>query len=261
MEAIEQGYILEDTGEAERLESQCKQEAYSLKEEFGDLNLSNVKALLDAGCGTGTVSRFLHQQNPTMEIYACDQSEIRLAQAKDLNPKNFNFFQSDIPNIDLKENSIDLVVNRYVFEYLPNPIEVCLEFKRILKPEGVVRIVDLDGVFFNIFSTNEKLQYYLQKIKNHAPIDLYVGRKIPSYLKQAGFRNIQWDATHHNFKGKELELERENNAQRIDFARTTGEKILGSKREYDKFKQLYLNEMMKKESVLFHSKFIVTAKK
>jgi len=77
-------YILEHQDETERLEFQATIPQYSVENELKGFNPSNGSLVLDMGCGTGLLSRFISDKFPTIRVDACDFSDIRLAHAKKL---------------------------------------------------------------------------------------------------------------------------------------------------------------------------------
>lgn len=255
-------YAMEHIEEANRLEEQAKQESYDLKKEFRFLQIKPNQLVLDAGCGTGLVSRYLTSLGAQME--ACDQSEIRLQQAKNLTSLHgqlINFFQSNLESqIKAPDNKYDGVVCRFVIEHLLSPQAAVNELYRVTKPQGEVYIVDLDGILFNLYTTNATLNKYLTQLKKEFKLDLFVGRKLPSMLGKAGFTNIKWDIDMMNFQGEELKREKENYRERFKFAFAAFAAILGEKNTHH-FVQLYLEELDNPTNTLFYNKFIARGTK
>lgn len=252
-------YVMEHVEEADRLEDQATQETYDLKQEFRLLNIQQGDLVLDAGCGTGLVSRFLSNKGAQME--ACDQSEIRLQQAKQLAMKNnchsIHFFHSQLEKIQAKPNNYyDKIVSRFVIEHVQNPLTVLSELYRVTKPKGEAYIVDLDGIVFNLFTENSVLNDYLEQLKTTIPVDLFIGRKLPHLLQKAGFTDIKWEIDIMNFQGEELKREKENYRERFKFSFSTIAAILGEKNAHD-FVNLYLSELDNPTNTLFYNKFIV----
>ena len=120
-------------------DSECKVANY-IKE------LVNSKIVVDAGCGTG---KFL----PIIEQYAnqyigidLSNNQLKKAQEKSLK-SNSLFINSTLDNIDLKSNSVDIIISTWVLGTITDLNErlSCLnELKRILKSNGQIILVEND---------------------------------------------------------------------------------------------------------------------
>lgn len=257
-------YALESISEAERLETQSTQRAYSLADELRYVSIQQGDRILDAGCGTGVLSRYLRSTHKSdLEIEGCDISQTRILEAEKMSTGNtISYFQSDLSHINRPDAFYSRIFSRYVFQHLENPIAVAQELYRLLRPQGYIHIIETDGLFFNIYSGNSELEESLTAIKNHPGLgfDLFVGRKLPYILNTAGFKNIEWNIIPMTFSGNELKMEQENFVHRFKIIRPLLSNILGES-EADSFVSLYLSEMMKEETVLFFNKMIVTASK
>lgn len=254
-------YVLDNHQEFERLEVQAKQKSYCLKDELSHLEIRPGMRLLDAGCGSGVVTKYLAKNYPDNDIDSCDFSEIRIQQARKMNAENpkINYHVADLATLPFPDETFDGAISRYVYEYLPDPVRATKELARVLKPGGKLYLIDLDGVFLNFWTTNTHLNQLLDRLGRSIDFDLHVGKKLPSFLQMAGLQHIQWRVTVHPFTGEELLAERENNRIRLEGAREKFTKALESTELYEEFSRLYLEEMDKAEresSVMYFNKFI-----
>lgn len=247
-------YILESDHEAKRLEIQKEISAYSISEELEGVSFQN-KTVLDAGCGGGDVSHFILSNFQNVDLVGCDLSDIRVAHAQKKNPKG-KFFQSNLNKIGLEDNSVDLIVCRYVFEYLKDPISVLSEFKRVLKPGGEVLLIDIDGIFTNFYTKDEGFNKKLKIVSSLLEVDLFAGRKLPALMGLSHFKSIQTKMTSHHFKGQDLKREIRNYQLRFKAIEDQLKEILGSKNAKI-FENQYLHFLEDPSSVLFFNKFIV----
>ncbi len=247
--------------EAERLEEQIHHSNYQLSSELDGLPFFNGAKFFDAGCGTGVVSKYLSKQYPASTFDAVDCSDLRIGQAKKIaSDHNFNriYFQTeDLNNIHSKfHGNYDFAISRFVIEHVSDPLAVLAEIKKTLRPGGKLIIIELDGVFFNLYSDNQQLNDYLETIKKNVGFDLFIGRKVPNMFKKIGLSNINWRSMLMECRGDNLIHEYHNTKQRLIAAAPLLGSILQSTQKYDHFVQLYLKEMMKKENTLVFTKYI-----
>ena len=93
------------------------------------------RAWLDAGCGTGTISRWLAVERGA-SVLAIDGSDRMLSHA--LPAGGVEYRKADIVWTGLPDQSCDGIVCSSVLEYLPFPEAALEEFHRVLKPGGVL---------------------------------------------------------------------------------------------------------------------------
>jgi len=90
---------------------------------------------LDAGCGTGTLSRWLARER-SFSVVAIDASERMLANASP--EEGVEYRRADVIKTGLPECSFDGVLCSSVLEYLPSVEAALREFHRVLKPSGTL---------------------------------------------------------------------------------------------------------------------------
>ena len=188
---------------------------------------------------------------------------MRIQQAKNISKEkgqDINYFVSNAEELNINEK-YDLIVSRYVFEHLPNPQKAANSIFQACKPGGQTYIIDFDGIFLNLYSSNDRLNKSLAKIGQSLQFDLFIGRKLPTLIKNAGFEKINWHAEINTFKGDQLKSEKENCYQRCLNAKPLLESILGKGRELDQFIEDYMTSLDSEETVLYYNKFIAWGKK
>ncbi len=252
-------YIIESQQESQRLEKQNALPQYSILEELKFLELDlNGKKILDAGCGTGTLTRTL-AQNFHADISGCDASLERIQEAKILSKDSLSFFQADLTAMPLPENEYDVIIVRFVLEHTLSPHKIIHELTRILKPGGHLVVIDLDGLIFNLHHQDEQLGRQLDLLQKHLPIDLYIGRKLPRMLMEADLELSECHVQPMLFQGTELESEVENMRMRFFQCESMIKQIIGED-QFEIFTQSYTSEMRKAHAI-FCNKFIVSGKK
>ncbi|GAX91608.1 class I SAM-dependent methyltransferase [Effusibacillus lacus] len=101
------------------------------------------KALLEAGSGTGKISLRLAMEGADVTLVdyskkALENSQLAFRQKN----RQGNFLLSDIRNMEVPDNSYDLVWNAGVLEHFDfsGKVSVLQEMARITKPEGIVLV-------------------------------------------------------------------------------------------------------------------------
>lgn len=258
-------YALEDIREAERLEKQSADPAYDYQEELRPFLKSNYDSILDAGCGSGVVSRFLASHFSNASVTGIDGVEARVQQARDLNQHgNLEFEISDLR--ELQDSSrYDLIVCRYVLEHFSNPqaLQVISNFYRALKPGGQIILIDIDGYLLNTMPlSSDRIRKFLNLLSEYSDIDMRVGSKLPAFLKQMHFKEIQWELQTLQFNTPERkEREYKRIQERFEFTLPIMAQLLSSKTEARAFQKEYLESFLNPETVVFYNKFSVSASK
>ncbi len=118
-----------------------------------ELDLSEVKTVMDFGCGTGLFSLALLESKPDQqfELTGIDTSEGMLAVMQN---KQLANVKTHTLNINLEESDLDqkfdLIVSSMAFHHLNDPEKVLIKLSKMLNPGGKIAIVDLeteDGSF------------------------------------------------------------------------------------------------------------------
>lgn len=107
-------------------------------------SISKDKIVLDAGCGTGKFLNIL--ETSSKEYIGIDLSDKQLSKAKLKSKKdNTKFICSNLSNINLESNKIDLIVSSWVLGTITDINErtsALNELKRILKDNGTIILVE-----------------------------------------------------------------------------------------------------------------------
>ena len=254
-------YVMNVTEESSRLERQASIPAYDVNQEFGDLRVPSGARVLDAGCGTGVVTRYLGSKFQHAKLEGCDLSSERLEAAREQSDSSIQYFLSDLTSIQADGDSFDIVVSRYVFEHVLDPSAVMREIFRVIRPGGALRVVDLDGLIVNMHPISSELSELLNEALSRLPVDLCVGRRLPEMMGNAGFEDIDWRVEVHGFRGQQLEAEKQNIAERLSGARKGLQVALNSELRAKQLEKLILEELENPHLVLFYNKFIVDGRK
>ena len=158
-----------------------------------EIGLGN--SVVDLGCGPGfctfPLSRLVGSNG---HIFAVDSSNkfasILQNGIKVNNANNISFHQNDACNLDLEDNSADVVFSRWLFCFLENPLETLAEVKRVLKPNGKLIIIDyFNYLAANIFPQNDALSKlfagYLESVISHKG-SYNIGNDLPQLIIESG---------------------------------------------------------------------------
>lgn len=262
-------YVLESKSEFDRLEQQSGLSGYDYQRELALSGLPPIQGgmrVLDAGCGSGIVTRYLAGESPGCEVVGCDLSEVRVGQARDAAQglSNLHFEVRDLARLDYPESHFDVILCRYVLQHLSAEARTAAltGFLRCLKPGGRLVVIDFDGGFLNLHpQPSPWLQEALWKMETRFPVDLRIGRKLPRMLVMAGFTQTQWRIDVLEWRDELLAQERRLLDQRILALEPVLTQVLGSTPEARRFHREYLEALDTPGCVLFYNKFIVTGRK
>lgn len=116
-----------------------------LNEVYHIVRSSDAKKILDAGFGTGILTRKLYQDG--YEIYGVDASEQMVAAAKETMPKATMVLADYSMGMPLAfvGKQFDMIISTYAMHHLDHyeKVRLLLDMLRILKPGGKVIIGDL----------------------------------------------------------------------------------------------------------------------
>ncbi len=256
-------YANEDIREFDRLEKQGKKGPYLIEDDLGDLVISKNSKILDAGCGSGILGTYLARKYPHSTVLGCDFSKDRIEQDREAynDISNISFDIQDLKNLTYDDNSFDVIVSRYVVEHhnTEGVKEILSELYRILRPGGIIRIIDVDGFLFNLYPKTEHIEECLKKLKLKNEIDPNIGRKLPYLMSKIKFEDVRWEIKTWNFVDESMNEEIETMKERFDLARDFFSEMFDGRENAVKFENDYLTIMRRRNTVLFYNKFILTA--
>lgn len=113
---------------------------------FRDAGIGPGQRVLDIGSGLGDVTMLAARLvGPSGAVMGVDRDANIIAKAQtrvaEAGLRNVTFVQSDIGEIDGSE-PFDVVVGRYILEFVPDPRAVVCSLSKLLRPGGVLAIQD-----------------------------------------------------------------------------------------------------------------------
>lgn len=88
---------------------------------------------LDAGCGTGAISREMLDREPALRLTLLDQSLPMLERARDVPGDRV---RGSVLALPFPSDQFDVVVSGWVIETVPEPAAAVAEYLRVLSPTG-----------------------------------------------------------------------------------------------------------------------------
>jgi len=104
--------------------------------------------VLDIGCGTGAISKDMaNLVGPLGRVTGIDNTERFIASGRQSydSVANLNLICADLFEYD-PEEKYDLIVAARVLQWLSNPEEALLKMKSLLKPNGIISILDYNHI-------------------------------------------------------------------------------------------------------------------
>jgi malonyl-CoA O-methyltransferase len=158
-----------------------------------DLVKLKPKAILDAGCGTGSASAELLTRYRGARVTALDLSEAMLAQAgrKQRLFRKFQRVCGDLACLPLARDSQELVISNLALHWSDDLDQAISEFARVLRPGGLLS--------FSTFGpdTLGELRAAWATVDSHNHVNLFVDmHDIGDALIRAGFSDPVLDVEH-----------------------------------------------------------------
>jgi ubiquinone/menaquinone biosynthesis C-methylase UbiE len=149
--------------------------------------------LLDAGCGPGSITLGLARAVAPGKVTGVDIEDSQFEQARaaaEREQLNVEFRKASVYELPFTDQQFDAVFSHAVLESLSDPTQAMAEFRRVLKPGGVIglRAGDLGGLLLDADSDGPAQAFaaYLAQQKQSAK-DPNIGRKLSRLLRKSGF--------------------------------------------------------------------------
>jgi ubiquinone/menaquinone biosynthesis C-methylase UbiE len=206
--------------------------------------------ILDAGCGSGAVSRLIAQRKQPWLVVGVDRNLDFVRAAGDLAEQHgitrVAFAAGDLRQLPFANGTFDLVWTSFVLEYLAaDPVAPLRELARVTRAGGIVAAFDVDGFMLYHEPIDRDLQRRIETWHARARargFDPEIGRHLPAHFRAAGLVEVQ----SKTFPDPELypvgcpsKAILDGWAQRLAGMRGLAD-ALGSEAEADRFRQDFL---------------------
>jgi len=154
-------------------------------------------ALLDVGCGPGTITADLAERVAPGRVTAIDASGGILAQARSYAEERglttVDFQVGDVHALDFPDATFDVVHAHQVLQHVADPVLALREMRRVCRPGGVVAARDGDYAAFTWYPAVPELDEWLalyERVARHNGGEPDAGRRLLAWARAAGFSDI-----------------------------------------------------------------------
>jgi len=220
----ESQYLMESQDESIRLDK--KTDAKVVAKQALWAGIKPGMRVADLGCGSGKTTAVLHELvQPGGEAIGVDISPERLKFANEHYwTDGISFVHDDILRPLDYLGGFDFIHVRFVLEYYRvNSFAMVENIVKLLKPGGILCLIDLDNNCLNHYDLPDRLRRTIvatiEAIQLKANFDPYVGRKLYSFLYDLNFKEIDVEVSgHHLIWGELKETDAYNWLKKIEIA-------------------------------------------
>jgi SAM-dependent methyltransferase len=228
---VKHAYLMENDEEIFRLE--IKTDSQRLEKQAKWAGIKPGMRVADIGCGTGKTTSMLYDLiQPGGSIIGIDGSEQRITHArKEYGAKGTEFTCKNIFEPMDELGVFDFIWVRFVLEYYKNnAFELVKNITSILKPGGILCLIDLDYNCLTHYGLSNRLEQTLfamsKVLEEKANFDPYMGRKLYSFMYDLGYNDIDVTVSaHHLIFGELKDLDEFNWLKKVE--------VISNKIDYD----------------------------
>jgi SAM-dependent methyltransferase len=245
-------YLMESEEEALRLDMKTDPRLVEIQALWSGITAGMRVA--DLGCGSGKTTFILNRlSQPGAETIGVDiaPQRVRFARSR-YTAAGLSFQQMDIRQPMETIGRFDLVWIRFVLEYYrADSFEIVKNIAKIVKPGGILCLIDLDHNCLSHYGLTPRLETALagimRALEKGAGFDAYAGRKLYAHLYDLGFVDIAVDMLpHHLIYGQLKEADAFNWTKKVEIAaRNSGYPFDEYERGFEgfraEFEQAFLN--------------------
>lgn len=210
-----------------RLERQAKTGYKKELRNLKSLGLKDGMSILEVGSGPGFYTELLLESFPNSQIVGIDNDSTYIDLSKKrLEPygeERVMFINQSITNNNINNNIFDCVIVRFVIQHLEQPYKAIEEIYRILKPGGIVVVIDIDD---GIWGLTEPESNLIRTVNNNFATfqrnnggNRNIGRYLIKMFKKCGFVKLDMEGVikHSDLEGIEGLIGKGNNPQINNF--------------------------------------------
>jgi SAM-dependent methyltransferase len=156
-------------------------------------------AVLDVGCGPGTITADLARLVAPGRVTAVDIAEAALDEARrTAGIDNVEFAVADVHALDFPDGSFDVVHAHQVLQHVGDPVAALREMRRVCRPGGIVAARDSDYAAMTWYPEVPELDAWLALYRDVARRnggEPDAGRRLHAWARRAGFSEVTASAS------------------------------------------------------------------
>jgi ubiquinone/menaquinone biosynthesis C-methylase UbiE len=224
----------------------------SLKVDYRTLEsvLKKGMLVLDVGCGTGSISKDVANViGNTGKVIGIDNTEKFIKSGKETYKliQNLELIHSDLFDFETNKR-FDLIISARTLQWLSNPKEALLKMKSLLKPNGIISILDYNHniIEWNPEPPNSMKEFYktFLKWRSDAGMNNGIADDLPTLMEEIGLLEIE-----------KINSDEHYEKHREDFKSKVGiwSKVAGSKQMVE---EGYLDDRLRLKAIEEYNKWV-----
>jgi 2-polyprenyl-3-methyl-5-hydroxy-6-metoxy-1,4-benzoquinol methylase len=145
-------------------------------------------AVLDVGCGPGTITADIASRGATVVGIDAAPDVVEKARELGVDARVGNAYA-----LDFADDSFDVVHCHQTLQHLARPVDALREFRRVVKPGGVVGVRDVDYAGTIVYPETEGLALWAalyQRVHRSNGGEPDAGRRLKAWARAAGFAEV-----------------------------------------------------------------------